>query len=126
MPSIQIAIPADHPQFKTGIDYDKGERISITYVRGEWYFNPVHGWVKGTSGIDNVSAPKNYRLPEAPEGRLCARIGESPWFDAHNLDKTLPLQGTLFLACNDELTPQDRNKGYADNEGAIVVRVTLR
>lgn len=96
--------------------------MKISYVSGEYFFNPVHGTMRGTSGIDKSRAPSTYLAPGLPEGRLCARIGNSQWFDAHNFDGEVLWNGDLYLAINDEIKAS-KGKGYADNSGTLVIRV---
>lgn len=111
----------------SNIGIKKGDSISMKYLKGEqWTANPLTGCYDA-DGNSTIIAKEGYTLPQENEGALCGRIGETGGVFLIGNEKEGMIadnSGTLFLCINDDLDGR-YGKGFADNEGAVSVSISI-
>jgi serine/threonine protein kinase len=110
----------------TDVFIAKGTRINIEVVSGQW--TQTKGKVPYNPGLGNQNySCANYMpanqcvepLPDAPQGALIGKIGNFIFEIDDGVIITASESGILFLRIN------DGDVGLYDNDGTLVVRVTL-
>jgi hypothetical protein len=102
----------------TNIEIRQGNKVTITYISGQWKAAPDWDLV-GPKG-DWRYVMSEYRLPSYPLLTLIGRIGETtPFFVGEGLTFTATTNGELQLGAN------DIENLYGDNDGSLIVKVNV-
>jgi hypothetical protein len=120
-----FAVDAKQAWQTTGIRVEKGARLHIEVVGGEWTNwkgTTLYQSGKGTgyvcAGVRPAVQCVEY-LPEAPTGALIGRVGVQIFLIGEGTTIVAEQQGTLSLAIND--TPD----GFYDNDGVLTVSIVV-
>ena len=102
----------------TNIEIHQGDKVTITYISGQWKAAPDWDLV-GPKG-DWRYVMSEYRLPSYPLLTLIGRIGDTtPFFVGEGLTFTATTNGELQLGAN------DIENLYGDNDGSLIVKVNI-
>lgn len=122
---LEVTVPAHTPWLDAGVWCDGITRVWICCEGGRWTANPRGGERVGAGGSRRHVAKPGYCLPGAPEGALVARVAGIVFLvAAARVPVPAGLRGQLYLSINDDVHGQ-YGVGFADNEGALVVRVWM-
>lgn len=116
---IPLTILANVKWQDTGITLTEGEKVTINYLGGKWTANPATGFVNA-DGNSKYVAKSGYTLPDACEGALCGKVGDTG--DAFLLGSKGHISGKLYLCINDDLYKK-YGAGFDDNEGSVTVAI---
>jgi|GEM_PF-3874584 len=111
------------------IDIKQGDTVKIE-VQGSsplWNCGGLDTDV-GPQGVPDIEKQRTAILPEANFCELIGRIGQGPFFKiANSTERKIDSTGKLILGANDarEDTCSFKEGCYADNTGAISVKVTV-
>lgn len=122
-----VEVSTDRPWQDTGIQINRGDRVRIEYVAGQWTYGvrdiPPHD---GSGGPDYVCAevmePSRCveLVPDFKKGALIGRVGSQILRIGNLLEFTAEATGPLQLSIN------DGPASFDDNAGSITVRVTIQ
>jgi hypothetical protein len=102
----------------TNIEIHQGDKVTITYISGQWKAAPDWDLV-GPKG-DWRYVMSEYRLPSYPLLTLIGRIGDTtPFFVGEDLTFTATTNGELQLGAN------DIENLYGDNDGSLIVKINV-
>lgn len=114
----------------SGVSVQKGDRVTVRYVSGEWTVDYRNKPMTGPAGYDAVTdrsldGSKSCKIePKVPFGTLLARLEGQQDFPVHVAGRKLTFRaagnGTLQLAINDAA-----ESCVQDNRGAMTVQVSI-
>ncbi|MEU6254343.1 serine/threonine-protein kinase [Streptomyces sp. NPDC047043] len=126
----QVVQSATGWQSVTGVSVQKGDRVTVRFVSGEWTADYRNMPMTGPAGYDantdkRLAGAEGCKVrPASPFGSLVARLAGKQGFPIHAVGRKLTFQaagnGTLQLGMNDfaGLCSQD-------NRGTLTVRVSV-
>ncbi len=112
---------------KTGVNIQTGTQVTITYKSGLWTANPnVNGGdlYNAAGNPAFIPAKSGYTMPGADEGAMIGRVGSSVFLVGMGVTVPTSLSGELELCINDDLNGI-YGVGFADNQGAIIMEVSV-
>lgn len=114
-----VTVQSDLPRNDTGIQVESGQRVLLEYVSGSWRAGPAPTWPPvGPDGDPQVSGKTTFPVRGSAVGSLIAGVGGgAPFYVGERTEFVSSESGMLWLAANDD--------GYEDNEGSLVVRVSV-
>ena len=124
---IPVTVQAAVKWQNTGIEVSTANTVKIGYESGLWTANPNDngGQLYDAAGNPRgIPAKPGYTMPGQNEGALIGRIGASVFFVGDGVTAPASLSGDLELCINDDLNAQ-YGAGFADNKGAVVVKVSI-
>lgn len=108
----------------TGVYVNKGDKVEITVLSGEWSYNPNESQYTSGEGDSNyvcgkIISPSECAepLPTSPSGALIGQIGNMIFEVGSGAVISAKDNGTLRLRMN------DANDGLGDNEGSLKVQI---
>ncbi|MFI6934901.1 serine/threonine-protein kinase [Streptomyces sp. NPDC050287] len=114
----------------TGAAVQRGDRVTVQFVSGEWTVDYRSKPLTGPAGYDantdrSLDGAKSCKVkPAARFGALLARLTAQPKAPLHTVGRKLTFRaaetGTLHLSINDAAGPCSQ-----DNRGALTVRVSV-
>jgi hypothetical protein len=108
----------------TGITVPSGSMVIIKYLDGSWVYNPARPACT-FDGNEGLPAKDGYALPEAPEGAVIGRLGDTI-FDIPEAVGVLSVGDLeLSMVINDDLENK-YGPGLADNSGSIRVDIIIQ
>lgn len=116
-----VTVYANQGWQDTGIIADSGSTIVFEHVSGTWTTaKGLHPFV-GANGNENIGDPKNpnHPLPTAYPGVLIGKVG-------NGLAQRIGASGSLQARFSGKIYMRMNDDGISDNEGYLVLRVTVR
>ena len=105
--------------------YTGGLKLAVHPVSGLWTANPSQGWYDGYGDPHIPHAKPGYAVVGAPEGCVCARVGDDgkPFaMERTGLYHIEGRSGNLQFVINDDLGGL-YGKGLADNQGKVTIEL---
>jgi hypothetical protein len=123
-----VSVRGDTGWQDTGIVVSARDRVSVTYITGQWTYVPgtIPPW--DASGFDYICAEKiaaascREAIPDFPKGALIGRVGDQMLRIGQSLEFTPRASGPLFLRMNQT----DNSTDLASVRGAITVQVVVQ
>lgn len=118
--SRQVTVESTEARNETGIQIAAGQRVIIEYVSGSWRASTRPEWpFVGPSGDPQVTSKETFPVPDVMIMSLIGGIGDGPAFViGSRIEFESTQNGLLWLGANDD--------NFADNEGRLIVQVTVR
>lgn len=116
-----------NPWLDTGIRLNPSRVATIKYVDGLWTANPNinNGRLYNSAGNPTfISAKPGYALPNANEGALVGKIGDTVFLIGLEASTPAGLVGKLELCINDDLKGI-YGAGLTDNKGYVNVKISV-
>ena len=116
-----------YPWLDTGIRMNANTVATIKYIDGLWTANPNinNGKLYNAAGNPTfINAKPGYALPNANEGALVGRIGETVFLIGLGATTPAGLVGKLELCINDDLKGI-YGAGLTDNKGSVHVHISV-
>lgn len=116
-----------YPWLDTGIRMNASTIANIKYVDGLWTANPNinNGKLYNSAGNPTfISAKPGYALPNANEGALVGKIGDTVFLIGLGASTPKGLVGKLELCINDDLKGI-YGAGLTDNKGQVNVKIVV-
>lgn len=118
--SRQVTVESTEARNETGVQVSPGQRVVIEYVSGSWRASTSPEWpYVGPSGDAQVVSKETFPVPDAMIMSLVGGIADGPAFlVGSRIEFESSRDGILWLGANDD--------NFADNEGRLIVQVTIR
>jgi hypothetical protein len=123
--AVQFKIIANQGWQRSPYYYSGGYKLAMRHIAGLWTANPSEGWYDGYGDRRIPHARPGYAVFGAPEGAVCARVGDGG--QPFAMQRDIPFHtegrtGNLQFVINDDLSAQ-YGKGLADNQGDVTVEL---
>jgi len=117
--SVEFKVQSTQERNDTGLQIDRGQAVTIEFVKGSWRAGPLPTWPPvGPSGDPQTPSKETFPVRDRPIMSLVAGIGDQPAFwVGQRIHFESPVSGPLWLGAND-----DR---FDDNHGSLTIRITI-